>query len=550
MNRPRRIFLIGFSGTGKSRVAALVADMLGWRALDTDALVEEEAGLSIPEIFRRRGEAWFRAAEARALARAAALEEVVVATGGGIVLRPENRRLLAQGLVVCLEALPQTILERLRGEKTSERPLLEGPDPLRRIVALKAQRQHLYALADHTVHTDHLSPGEVAQEVVQAWHRLASAPYRPERLDAEVLFPGAACVVAVPSGPYPVYMDWDLLDRLGELVAPIASRAFLISDERVMALHGERALASLREAGLAVTATAVPVGEEHKSLETASRLYDWLVAHRAERGDALVALGGGMVTDLAGFVAATYARGMPLVHVPTTLLAMVDAAVGGKVAVNHPKAKNMVGAFYQPRLVACDLSTLATLSPRERAAGWAETIKHALIGDPALLALLEEEAEALLALAPGPTLEAVRRSVAVKAAVVAEDEREESGRRAVLNYGHTVGHALEAATGYSRFLHGEAVSVGMMAAAHLGVRLGLTPEPLRERQRRLLARFGLPTAAEGVPRAALWEALSLDKKVRRGALRWVLLQDVGLPLVTADVPLPLVEEALDSVLEG
>ncbi len=550
MKRPRRIFLIGFSGTGKSRVAALVARILGWQAIDTDALVEEEAGLPIPEIFRRRGEAWFREAEARALERAAAQEGVVVATGGGIVLRPQNRRLLAQGLVVCLEARPQTILQRLQEDQASERPLLQGPQPLRRIAALKAQRQHLYALADHTVHTDHLSPEEVAREVVRAWRRLGAAPRRPERLDVQALFPEAACVVAVPSGPYPVYVGWGLLDRLGELVAPLSSRVFLVSDERVLPIHGERALASLKGAGLQVVATAVPVGEEHKSLDTAARLYDWLIEHRAERGEVLVALGGGMVTDLAGFVAATYARGMPLVHVPTTLLAMVDAAVGGKVAVNHPRAKNMVGAFYQPRLVACDLSTLATLSPRERVAGWAETIKHALIGDPSLLDLLEREVGALLELAPGPTLEAVRRSVAVKAAVVAEDEREESGRRAVLNYGHTVGHALEAATAYSRFLHGEAVSIGMMSAAYLGVRMGLTPTPLLERQRRLLERFGLPTVARDVPRDALWAALALDKKVRQGALRWVLLQDVGLPLVTTDVPLPLVEEAIDSVLEG
>jgi shikimate kinase/3-dehydroquinate synthase len=550
MKRPERIFLIGFSGTGKSCVAHLAAQMLGWEALDTDAMVEEEAGLPIPQIFRRWGEAWFREAEARALGRAAARRRVVVATGGGIVLRPQNRQLMArQGFVVCLEACPQTILARLQGGEAPERPLLQGRDPLRRIMALKARRQHLYALADHTIHTDRLSPEEVAREVVRAWRRFsAGVEGGGERLAPEALFAGAACVVSISSGPYPVYVGWDLLDRLGELVAGLGGRVFLVSDETVFRLHGQRAIASLERANLPTVATTVPPGEESKDLAMATRLLDWLVAHRAERGDVMVALGGGMVTDLAGFVAAIYARGMPLVHAPTTLLAMVDAAIGGKVAVNHPKAKNMVGAFHHPAVVVSDLSTLTTLSPREVATGWAETIKHGLVADPGLLDLLEDRAEALLALEKEAITETVSRSAAVKAMVVAEDEREESGRRAILNYGHTVGHALEAATGYSRLYHGEAVSVGMMAAAHLGLRLGLTPPHLLHRQRRLLERFRLPTSVGGVAKEALWQALALDKKVQHGRLRWVLLKDVGRPVVTSDVPLPLVEEALDSVL--
>ncbi len=552
MKRPERIFLIGFSGTGKSCVARLVAQMLGWEALDTDAMVEEEeAGLPIPEIFRRWGEAWFREAEARALGRAAARRRVVVATGGGIVLRPQNRQLMArQGFVVCLEARPQTILSRLQSEGTSGRPLLQGRDPLRRIMALKARRQHLYALADYTVHTDGLSPEEVAKEVVRAWRRVSAGSVEggEERLAPETLFAGATCVVGVASGPYPVYVGWGLLDRLGELVAGLGGRVFLVSDETVFRLHGQRAMASLERANLPTVAITIPAGEESKDLAMAARLLDWLVAHRAEREDVMVALGGGVVTDLAGFVAAVYARGMPLVHAPTTLLAMVDAAIGGKVAVNHPKAKNMVGAFHHPVTVVSDLSTLTTLSPRELATGWAETIKHGLVADPGLLELLEERAEALLALEEAAITEAVCRSAAVKAMVVAEDEREESGRRAILNYGHTVGHALEAATGYSRLYHGEAVSVGMMAAAHLGLRLGLTPYHLLHRQRCLLERFGLPTSVGGVAKDALWQSLSLDKKVQRGSLRWVLLRDVGRPVVTSDVPLSLVEEALDSVL--
>ncbi|KKK74946.1 hypothetical protein LCGC14_2878670, partial [marine sediment metagenome] len=235
-----------------------------------------------------------------------------------------------------------------------------------------------------------------------------------------------------------------IIQRLRE--AGLTTQAYIISDEAVFARYGKQAEAALALADIPVASYTVPQGEASKSLDTAGAIYDWLIGQRAERGHAVVALGGGMVTDLAGYVAATYARGLPLVHVPTSLLAMVDAAIGGKVAVNHPRSKNAIGAFYQPRFVLADVSTLRTLPPRELS-GWAEAIKHAMILDADLLAFFEEHADAVLRLEPEPTTEAIRRSVAIKAAVVSEDEREETGRRTVLNYGHTVGHAIEAVTG-------------------------------------------------------------------------------------------------------
>jgi 3-dehydroquinate synthase len=255
-----------------------------------------------------------------------------------------------------------------------------------------------------------------------------------------------------------------------------------------------------------------------------------------------------MVTDLAGYVASTYVRGLPLVHVPTSLLAMVDAAIGGKVAVNHPRAKNVIGAFYQPRFVLTDVSTLRSLPPRELTSGWAELLKHALILEPELLAFLEEHADSILTLESEPTTEAIRRSVAIKAAVVSEDEREETGRRTVLNYGHTVGHAIEAATEYGRFLHGEAVAIGMTAAAAISRLLGLLSPDVERRQRGLLERFGLPTRAQGLDRGVVLSAMALDKKVRAGAIRWVLLEDIGRTTLRDDVPQAVVEQALDEVL--
>ncbi|MDO8613866.1 MAG: 3-dehydroquinate synthase, partial [Dehalococcoidia bacterium] len=360
---------------------------------------------------------------------------------------------------------------------------------------------------------------------------------------------GAACVVRAASATYPVFVEWDALPSLGSRLreAGLTAQAYLISDEEVFARYGMRAQAALAAAGIPVASYTVPPGEASKSLETAAAIYDWLIGRRAERGHVIVALGGGMVTDLAGFVAATYARGLPLVHVPTSLLAMVDAAVGGKVAVNHPRSKNAIGAFYQPRFVLADVSTLRTLPQRELS-GWAEAIKHALILDAGLLAFFEQHAEAVLRLEPEPTTEAIRRSVAIKATVVSEDEREETGRRTILNYGHTVGHAIEVATAYGRFRHGEADAIGMTAAAAISRRLGLLSPAEERRQRELLERFGLPASADDIDRAAVISAIALDKKVRAGAVRWVLLEGIGRAVVRDDVPQAVVEEALDEVL--
>ena len=521
-------------------------------------MIEEAAGRSVPEIFEREGEQAFRELERQAVQQAAALEEVVVATGGGAMLAQENRRAMADGgLVVCLEARPEAILERLRDTEVaplSERPLLAGPDPLARIVELKAGRQRIYALADLIIDTDGRTPQQVAGAVVEAVR--AADPWfscHPERLLPPEERAGATAAeplsVAAGSQSYQAVADWGALDQLGELLreAGLSGRAYVVSDRDVLARHGERALLSLRDAGFQADAFAIPAGEASKTLETAATVYDWLVAHRAERGHAIVALGGGVVGDLAGFVAATYLRGVPLVQAPTSMLAMVDAAIGGKVAVDHREGKNLIGAFYQPRLVVADVSTLKTLPRRTLAEGCAEIIKHAFILDPQLLADLEARSDDLLHLEPAFAVDIVRRNVAIKASVVAEDERD-TGRRAILNYGHTIGHAIEAAAGYGAVLHGEAISAGMMAAAEIGRRLGVTPPELVERQRALLERFGLPTRGPQLDPERVLAAIALDKKVSAGAVHWVLLEDVGRAVIRSDVPEALVREVATDVL--
>jgi len=469
--------------------------------------------------------------------------------------------------VICLEAKPWTIYERLLAAQKANsvvRPLLASDDPLKRIESLKMFRQPFYAMADWSVHSDSLSIDEVCDEVIHGW-RQVSQRWDQERRHV-TLFPpptvaaresdapyceasGAAFTVTTATESYPVFVGWGLLDELGDRMrhAGLGDFAHIISDEEVFLHYGARASLSLEQAGFGVEVFAVPAGEGTKTIDTAIKIYDWLVQGRAERVHAIVALGGGMVGDLAGFVAATFLRGLPLVQVPTTLVAMTDAAIGGKVAVNHPQGKNLIGAFYQPRLVLADVSTLSTLPRRELVSGWAEVIKHALILDPDFLEFLEGNAGRLLNLEVEAITEAVRRSASLKAGVVSEDEKER-GRRMILNYGHTIAHGLEAATQYQRFLHGEAVAIGMMGAAMLSQRLGLLPTEIVERQRRLIQVFGLPTTCSDVDRARVLEAMELDKKVRERVVRWVLLDAMGKPILRDDVPVAHVVSVLDELL--
>ena len=535
------IILTGFSFTGKSVVGKEVARRLGWNFVDSDEEIVALSRKSIPDIFAQDGEEHFRELERQVLQRACEEKETVIAVGGGAIVDQRNRELFARsGVVICLEAKPQTIYERLRtNQKNSSvvRPLLAVADPLERILQLKASRQPYYATADWSVYTDNLSINEVVDEVVRGFEQA-----RARRSDAPF-------VVTTPTESYPVFVGWGLLDDLGRRTCQVglSDCANIISDEDVFLYHGERATNSLEQAGFSVESFLVPPGETTKTIDTAVKLYDWLVTRHAERDHAIVALGGGMVGDLAGFVAATFLRGLPLVQVPTTLIAMADAAIGGKVALNHPQAKNLIGAFYQPRLVIADVSTLTTLPKRELVSGWAEVVKHALILDPDFLEFLEANANGLVALEAAATKEAIRRSASLKAMVVGEDEKEQ-GRRMILNYGHTIAHGLEAATEYQRFLHGEAVAIGMTGASMLSERLGLISQDFVARQGRLIERFGLSTTCSDVDRDGVLKAMALDKKVRERVVRWVLLEGIGKTVFRDDVSPADVTEVLKELV--
>lgn len=332
--------------------------------------------------------------------------------------------------------------------------------------------------------------------------------------------------VALGECSYRVMIGPGLLAQAGELIAQAMGepRAFVVTNPVVQRLHGEALARGL--GGMQAEVLLVPAGERAKTLRRAGLLYDRLLALGADRRSAIIAFGGGVIGDLAGFVAATYMRGVPYVQVPTTLLAQVDASVGGKVAVDHSKAKNLIGAFHQPRLVLADTRPLATLPAREYRAGLAEVVKHGVIACPALFAWLEQSVAALARREEGALVHAVARSCEIKADVVQRDEREE-GLRAILNYGHTVGHALEVVTGYRAFPHGEAVAIGMVAAARVARGLGMCERRECARLERLLEALDLPTRLPPVPASALLTTMQADKKALGGAPRLVLPRAIG-----------------------
>lgn len=351
---------------------------------------------------------------------------------------------------------------------------------------------------------------------------------------------------------YDTVVDWGGLARLAHYLQQLRlpPRLFLVTDSNLHALYAQQLVRQLTEAGFEPYVYVVAAGEASKSQQQLSMIYDWLLEQHAERQEAILAFGGGVIGDMAGFAAATYLRGVPLIQVPTSLLAQVDAAIGGKTGINHPRGKNLIGSFYHPRLVLADPSLLLTLPERERTEGWAEVAKYGMILDAELFALLEEHAQSLHTFAsPPPSAELlchiVARCIELKVVMIEEDEREQ-GRRAILNYGHTIGHAIENVAGYGEWLHGEAVSLGMVAAASLAYEAGMFSNAEMERQNNLLAALGLPIVYRGTIQArAVINAIQLDKKVSGKRVRWIMPLHVGEVQVT-----PLPDELVERVINA
>jgi shikimate kinase/3-dehydroquinate synthase len=506
----RNIVLTGFMGTGKSAVGRRLAKALGWRFVDTDEMIERKTGRTIPQIFEKYGERYFRNVERKMIRIAARQKNAVIATGGGAVLDPRNVRVLSgNGLLVGLKASSRAILSRVSG---SDRPLLRGGDPRSRVEALLAARQERYGRADFIVDTSGRDADQVSRRILAF---VKSGESDVVRVDLA----GRGYDIRIGNGNLP---------QLGPRLAKLGctGRVGLVTNPRIHKLYGPAVSRSLVKAGYRTHTMIVPEGERYKSLEWASRLYDSMIEKRFERGSTLVALGGGVIGDLAGFAAGTFLRGINVVQVPTTLAAQVDASIGGKTAVNHPSGKNLIGVFHQPRLVWIDTRVLRTLSEREYRSGIAEVIKYGIIADAEFFGFLEDNMGGLLRREDGIVRMAVRRSCEIKGRVVREDERE-SGLRRILNYGHTLGHALETASGYRRYLHGEAVAIGMAFSARLAKHLGMCSGDTLRRQLDLIKRAGLSVSLPKTRPADILKNMKLDKKVKGEAIHFVLADRIG-----------------------
>ena len=523
------LILTGFMGAGKTTVGQLIAQRLGREFIDMDRWIEERAGKSVAAIFAEDGEDRFRAWEAEACEALSEPRGLIIATGGWALGPQQNREAMQRGgCVMCLWAEPDAVLARLRDK--SDRPLLAGDDRAVKMRSLLKQREEVYRSFAWQIDTTKMDVAEVILHVMALYGSI-SGGVEPD-----------AFYLPMGERGNSVLLGAGLLESIGPVLRARGLRGTvaLIGASNVIEQHGDRVYQSLMLSGFEVAPLRVPAGEESKTLEMAGVLCEQLVQGGLERSGVIVALGGGVIGDLSGFVAATYLRGVSWVNCATTLLAMVDASIGGKTGVDLPSGKNLVGAFHPPLLTISDLMVLRTLPEREFQSGMAEVIKAGIIGDVELFEMIE--------VGSTEVQDIIRRSIKVKVDVVREDPYER-GRRAALNLGHTIGHGIEAA---SQFLlrHGEAIGIGMIAEAKIAEWLGLAPAGVSERVETVIDRVGLPTRFANLETDAIVQLMRSDKKKQLGRLKFALPRAIGEVVIGVDVNDELVRKAIEAVREA
>jgi shikimate kinase/3-dehydroquinate synthase len=543
------LVLVGLPGSGKSVVGRRLAGRHHATFIDLDERIESETGRSIPDIFAEDGEPAFRTLERAAVAALGPADpdpglRRVIATGGGAVVDPRNRWRLYRGRAsVWLDGRPEVLAQRLR-RSPHVRPLVQGRDPIGAIRDLAARRERFYAAAGLRV-SGVQEVGHVV-DAIDAWASDAANAAGSGGILLDATTPIGRLVLT--DGAAHVALD-DVLRRLE------ARRVIIVSEPRAFETAGAPLVEALRAAGWAAEFVTLPEGEPAKRLAVIETAASELARLRVERDEPIVAIGGGALGDAAGFLAATYLRGVPIVHVPTTLVAQIDSSIGGKTAVDLPEGKNLVGAFHQPAAVIVDTRATRSLPERQRRAALAEAVKMAALGDDRLFELLEHDGAAIARGEDRPddlglVAEVVERCAWAKVEVVAADERERSGSgggRISLNLGHSLGHAVEAAAGFGELLHGEAVAYGLRAAGRIGVAMAVSPPERVARIDALLDRLGLGVQPLPYPVDAVLEHLAADKKHAGGRLRWVLPTATGVE-IRSDVPDDLVRTAASAML--
>ena len=534
----QRLFLTGLPGAGKSVVGRRVAALLGWEFLDFSGRLSTDTA---PATAREQEQGF----EDKLVREASASERVVVAIDSDALSSPAVRRLLhEQGLSIYLQNTAETAWQRLSASDEHTKPDQGDASSLDRAALsdLLLSNEALYKEAAVHIATDALTLEAVASQVIVS-----------ALCTGLLLAPDSASIssnLRLASSFSRAVIEWGALSQLPEALRALngQKRAFVVTDSSVGVLYAESLSTLLVQAELEPMIFTVPAGESSKSFACFQSILDWLVEQHAEHTEPIIALGGGVVGDLVGFVAASYQRGVPLVQVPTTLLAQVDSAIGGKTGINHPLGKNLIGAYYQPELIFVDPATLLTLPERAYREGWAEIVKYGVILDAEFFALLEARLADIEKREANLLTQVIARCIRLKMDVVQGDERD-SGLRNILNYGHTFGHALEATTEYGTWLHGEAVSIGMEVAGFIAVARGLIAEDDLKRQRALLQAIGLPIACPGVDVEAILLAMQRDKKVRAGRTRWILPTRIGHAQIFSDIPLELMREASERVCQ-
>ncbi|AKZ61813.1 3-dehydroquinate synthase [Herbaspirillum hiltneri N3] len=555
------IFLVGLMGAGKTTIGRALAKKLNKRFVDSDHEIESRTGTTIPVIFEIEGEESFRKREADVIRELSAQQDIVLATGGGAILRAETRAYLKQrGTVIYLRAGINQILQRTGRDKN--RPLLQTADPRRKLEELSRQRDPFYReVADFVIETGRPNVQFLVQAILSQLELApkqitdtAVAPATSHAQSAQSADPAKSAMTASTFAPialqvelgersYPITIGHDLLSNPELLTRHVGGkRVAVVTNDKVGPLYLPRVRKLLEDAGKQVTEIVLPDGEEQKTWTSLMKVFDVLLAEKCDRKTTLVALGGGVIGDLTGYAAASYMRGVPFVQIPTTLLSQVDSSVGGKTGINHPLGKNMIGAFYQPQAVIADTATLHTLPPRELAAGLAEVIKHGAIIDAPFFDWIEANIGKLVAKDNAALAYSIQRSCEIKADVVRQDERE-GGLRAILNFGHTFGHAIENGLGYGQWLHGEAVGCGMVMAADLSHRLGYIDAASKDRLTALVKAAGLPVVAPDLGAERWLELMEVDKKNEGGAIKFILIKPLGQPLIT-NVPQDLLLQTL------
>jgi 3-dehydroquinate synthase len=535
------IIFVGMMGSGKTTVGRLLAKQMGKVFIDSDEEILKRTGVSIQHIFDVEGEAGFRQREAGVVQELLQRNNIILATGGGAILDAQNRTAMKNnGTVVYLKSGVHDLWQRTRHDRS--RPLLQTADPRAKLRELFEQRNPLYTeVADIVMHTGKQN----VQVLLSALQRKLNFSQHTIQTSNTM----QTLKVGLAERSYPIHIGTNLLNS-ADLLLPYLThkRVAIVSNTTVAPLYIKQLSENLEKRNVKVISIILQDGEKYKNIENLNLIYDALLSNRCERNTPLIALGGGVIGDMTGYAAATYLRGVPFIQIPTTLLSQVDSSVGGKTGINHPLGKNMIGAFYQPQIVLADISTLNTLPDQELRAGLAEVIKYGLIRDLPFLVWLEANMEKLLARDVEALQYAIARSCENKAEVVGNDERE-SGERALLNLGHTFGHAIENGMGYGVWLHGEAVAAGTIMAADLSQRMDWLSEEDVNRVRQLFERAGLPTVAPYMSTEKYLDLMGLDKKVLDGQVRFILLQALGRAVITSAVPAVLLRATLESCCE-